>query len=148
MKRTLLAALFVLPCLALPALAEDAGPATPAKSTHTRVTWQQHFAQANSAHDGHLTLEQAKSGYPSLFRHFAEIDAGGKGFVTVEDVKAWHKQQRAMHQPAPENKLRPRHTFQPTTGAHPAVKASSSTTVPGRTVTVGPDAVRPGDAPG
>ena len=79
MKRTLLAALFVLPCLALPALAEDAGPATPAKSTHTRVTWQQHFAQANSAHDGHLTLEQAKSGYPSLFRHFAEIDAGGEG---------------------------------------------------------------------
>ena len=154
MKRTLLAALFVLPCVALPALADDAKP----KSDHTRVTWEQHFANANATHDGHLTSEQAKVGYPSLFKHFAEIDAGNKGYVTKEQVKAWHQLQRAQRQPEPENKLRPQHSFQPTTGAHPAVKASSQGvvpqattprgTVPRGTVTVGPDAPPAAGTPG
>ena len=122
----------------MPALAEDAKP----KPSPPRLTWEQHFANANTAHDGHLTSEQAKAGYPSLFKHFADIDSGGKGFVTTEDVKAWHKAQRVRHQPEQENKLRPRHTFQPTTGAHPAIKASSQRVVPRGTATVGPDAPR------
>jgi hypothetical protein len=144
MKRTLLAALFALQCWALPALAEDAAK----KPAHPKVTWEQHFATANGTHDGHLTAEQAKTGYPSVFKHFAEIDARGKGFVTVDDVKNWHQKQRTQHQPPPENKLRPRNAFQPSSGAHPVVKASSSRVVPGATKTVGPDTVRPDDVPG
>ena len=144
MKHTLLAALFVLSCAALPALAEDA----PKKPAHPKVTWEQHFANANSTHDGHLTADQAKAGYPSLFKHFAAIDAGGKGFVTLDEVKAWHTKQRAQHRTTPENKLRPRHAFQPTTGAHPAVKASSARLTPGATRTVGPESAHTGDVPG
>ena len=111
MKRMLLAVFLVLPCLVLPALADQApappaGPAAAPKPHHGRVTWTQKFAQANSTHDGHLTAEQAKAGYSSLFRHFAEIDTGNKGFVTVDDVKAWHKQRRTNRHVTGHNPLR------------------------------------------
>ena len=144
MKTAMLASLFVLSCGALPALAEDA----PKKPAHPKITWEQHFATANTAHDGHLTIEQARTGYQSLFKHFAEIDVGGKGFVTVDDVKNWHKQQRAQHQPAPDNKLRPRNAFQPSTGAFPAIRASSPATIPGTPRVYGPEAPPPRDVPG
>ena len=153
MKRTLFAALIALPSLALPALAEPAPPTahtTPAATphTHTSVTWQQHFARANMAHDGHLTLAEARAGYTTLSKHFAEIDATGKGFVTVDEVNAWHKQQRTQHQTAPANKLRPRAAVHHPTNAHPAVKASTHGVVPGATTTEGPGAPRAGNAPG
>ncbi len=150
MKHTFLAALFVLPCLALPALpalAEGAAPPTP-RAAHAKVTWQQKFAQANTTHDGHLTAEQAKTGYASLFKHFIDIDTGKRGFVTLEDVKAWHKQQRAQHHPAPDNRLRPHHALHHVTGAPPALKTSTDSVVPNATATVGPDAPRVGDVPG
>ncbi|MBV9250364.1 MAG: hypothetical protein JO227_14105 [Acetobacteraceae bacterium] len=69
----------------------------PDDSAHHRQTWEEHFTQANISHDGHLTLEQAKSGYASIARHFTEIDADKKGFVTEEDIRNWHKQRRALH---------------------------------------------------
>ena len=147
MQRTVFAVMLVLPCLALPALADDPKPA-PQPATHARGTWEQHFTEANTTHDGHLTAEQAKAGYPTIAKHFAEIDTGGKGFVTLDDVRAWHKVQRAAHPPATENKLRPRNAYQPSVTPHPAVKASSQGTVPRPTTTVGPDAPRTGGAPG
>lgn len=69
----------------------------PAKATphRTRMTWEQRFAQANVTHDGHLTPEQAKLGYATVARHFHDIDLDGKGFVTEDDVRAWHESQRA-----------------------------------------------------
>ena len=51
---------------ALPAHAQTATT----KPTHTRLTMQQRFEQANVTHDGHLTLDQAKTGYKSVARHF------------------------------------------------------------------------------
>ncbi len=123
-------ALVLLPCLTAPAWAE--GMTTP----HPRLTWEQRFAQANASHDGHLTLEQAKAGYPSVARHFADIDTDKKGFVTQDDIRAWHKQTRAAHQPKPEPKLKPKHAFQ---REIPTVRASTPDTVPQPTYTVGPD---------
>jgi hypothetical protein len=139
MKRTFLAAFLALPCLVLPALADEApaAPAHPPKPHHARVTWEQKFAQANSTHDGHLTAEQAKAGYKSLFRHFAEIDTGNKGYVTVEEVKAWHKQARTNRQPNGHNNLR-HHALHHTVTAPPVAKASTSQNVP--------DQAPPGDA--
>ena len=146
MRYPLLGALFVLPCLTLPALAESA-PHKP-RPAHARTTLQQHFAQANTAHDGHLTLAEARAGYPSLSTHFAEIDQGGKGFITIDEIKAWHKQLRAQHQRAPGNKLRPRAAVFHPTEAHPTLRASTPDVVPGRTITVGPDAPSDWRAPG
>ena len=145
MKHALLAALFVLPCLTLPVLAGD-GP--PPKAGHVKMTWQQHFAQANSTHDGHLTAEQAKTGYAALSKHFAEIDTGNKGFVTVDEVTTWHKEQRALHHPATPNPLKPHHALHHPTGGHPAVKVSTDQIVPNTTNSVGPDAPLPGRTPG
>jgi hypothetical protein len=124
----LLPILFALPLLALQAHAQTAAvqqaapppvpaaPATPGPDTtvHHRMSWQQHFAQANLAHDGHMTLQEASGGYPTVARHFKEIDADKKGYVTEEDITNWHKLQRAMrhsNQGRTDGGLRPRPAF-------------------------------------
>jgi hypothetical protein len=86
----------------------------PGATARHRMTWQQHFAQANLAHDGHLTLGEASGGYPTVARHFKEIDADKKGYVTEEDITNWHKLQRAMrhtNQGRTDGDLRPRPAF-------------------------------------
>lgn len=100
-------ALFILPWLTAPAFADDAPP------KHQRMTWEQRFAQANAAHDGHLTLEEAQAGYKTIAKHFKDIDADGKGYVTENDIRAWHALQRAArHRPQEEDPLRPRPAYQ------------------------------------
>ena len=71
-------------------------PATPATAPapHPHVSMAQKFASANTTHDGHLTEDQAKSGYPAVGRHFAEIDATKKGYITEDDIRAWEKAER------------------------------------------------------
>jgi hypothetical protein len=47
-------------------------------------------------------------------RHFKEIDADKKGYVTEEDITNWHKLQRAMrhtNQGRTDGDLRPRPAF-------------------------------------
>ncbi len=92
-----IASIFSLVLLTTPALAADPSDHKP------HMTWQEHFAQANLAHDGHLTLAEAKGGYAAIARHFDEIDSTHKGFVTEDDIKAWHATKRAAHQPMPPN---------------------------------------------
>ena len=105
------------PAAPQPGTPAPAAPTAPTAATpqHHRLTWQQHFAQANLAHDGHLTLQEASGGYPTVARHFKEIDADNKGFVTEEDIANWHKLQRAMHHAnhgQTGDALRPRHAIQ------------------------------------
>ncbi len=93
--------------MAVPALAQTtdttttdtnaAAATTNTKPTHTRLTMAQHFEQANTTHDGHLTLDQAKAGYKAIARHFAAIDQDKKGYVTEDDIHAYYKAQRALH---------------------------------------------------
>jgi hypothetical protein len=65
----------------------------------------QRFEQANVTHDGHLTLEQAKTGYKSVARHFSAIDQDKKGYITEEDIRAYHKTQRTLHhQPSADHR--------------------------------------------
>jgi hypothetical protein len=98
--------------------ADSTAPSAPAKAAgreHHRMTWKERFAQANVAHDGHLTLAEAKVGYKSLVRHFNEIDADKKGYVTEEDIANWHKLQGAMRHAnhgTTEQGLRPRPAMQ------------------------------------
>lgn len=70
------------------------------KPPRKHLSWEQRFAQANTTGDGRLTLEQAKAGYVAVARHFKEIDLDGKGWVTTDDIRAWHKAQRAARQAA------------------------------------------------
>src|SRR4051812_7055620 len=104
----------VLPC---PAVAQDAQPAAPAVEKATkRLKWQERFAQANTAHDGHPTLDQAKAGYPAIATHFSSIDVDGKGYVTENDIRAWHALRRAAAHlsRSPDDELRPRNAYQRT----------------------------------
>ena len=90
--------LFAFPLLTLPASAALAASSEQGQPPeHHHMTWEKRFHQANTTHDGHLTLEQAKGGYRSVAAHFDEIDADKKGYVTEDDIRAWHKLRHAMH---------------------------------------------------
>jgi hypothetical protein len=105
--------LLLLPALALPAWAEPPLKDAPTHR-HVRQTWQEHFAEANIAHDGHLTAEEAKGGFKVITRHFDDIDIEHKGYVTQNDVRAWRVMRKAAQRLSKpqEDKLRPRDAFQ------------------------------------
>jgi hypothetical protein len=88
--------------------------ASPQRVPHPK--WEERFSKANLAHDGHLTLEEAKGGYRTIAKHFQEIDIAGKGYVTQDDIRAWHalKKSTRATAPRPEDPLRPRNAFQTT----------------------------------
>jgi len=112
--------LLLLPLLSVmaPAPARAADPpaacTTPAHSA--RQTWEQHFAAADLAHDGHLTQAEATAGYPDIAKHFDDIDVDRKGYVTVNDIRAWRVVRKAGQRlgKPPEDKLRPRSAVQRT----------------------------------
>jgi hypothetical protein len=103
--------LLIVPLLTVPAFAEE-----PAKTDGhpARMTWEQHFTQADQAHDGHLTLEEAKSGFPLVAKHFDDIDVDRKGYVTTNDIRAWRVMRKAARRLThpPEDKLKPEHAYQ------------------------------------
>lgn len=95
MRPFLIAAMLALiagPVLAQPAAPRSAAPAaTPAApaTPHPRRTLQQQFDEANTTHDGHLTLEQARAGrMNAVVRDFAETDTARRGYVTMDEIKA------------------------------------------------------------
>ncbi len=69
-------------------------PATHAR-THTRKSLQERFDAANKTHDGHLTMEQAKSGMPSVAKNFAAIDKDKSGYVTMDEIHTYNSARRA-----------------------------------------------------
>lgn len=46
------------------------------------------FAAADKNGDGKLTLAEAQAGMPRVAKNFSKIDRDGKGYVTVDDIKA------------------------------------------------------------
>jgi len=59
------------------------------------------FAAANTTHDGHLTLAQAKAAKMRLVvDHFAEIDTQNLGYVTETEIEAWRLDDMAHHMEA------------------------------------------------
>jgi hypothetical protein len=91
--------------------AMPATPGTPAPTTTTpakkpatrRMTLQQRFDAANTAHDGHLTKDQATAAnWPYVANNFAAMDKDKKGYVTVQDIRAYAKAHHmARQKPAP-----------------------------------------------
>ncbi len=94
----LLHALFMIPLFCAPALAETVAP--PAATHQGRRSAAEHFADANTTHDGHMTLPQAAAGYKSIAKSFAQIDSKGRGYVTLDDIKAWKAAKKAARQAA------------------------------------------------
>lgn len=50
---------------------------------------EEKFKAADKDHDGKLTLAEAKAGMPRIAKGFDKIDKDKKGFVTVEQIKAF-----------------------------------------------------------
>jgi len=63
---------------------------------------KQRFAAANTSGDGRLTLEQAQAaGWNPIAKHFQQIDADHKGYVTLQDIKEWQRARRAARTQGP-----------------------------------------------
>ncbi len=106
----------------------------------------QAIAQANVAHDGHLTREEAIAGFPLIGKHFDDIDADHKGYVTENDIRAWRTMRSAARRLAhrPPDKLKPVHAFQLHPPVQPRAMPMQTASVPAR-VPPAPRAVRVGD---
>jgi len=132
MRRLLSLSLLIL-SWSIPALADESPPRTePSAPQRTRVTTEQRFQAANTTRDGRLTLEQAKQGYKVVARNFKTIDATGKGFVTLEDVRTWQKalrDARSATRAAAEDPLRPRPALQRTPAPGPAPTPNTPTPI-------------------
>jgi hypothetical protein len=87
-------ALLLLPLIGAPVLAQTTAPA-PTAASHVRRSAQEHFADANTTHDGHLTLDQAAASYKSIAKSFQQIDVNHHGYVTMDDIKAWKAAKKA-----------------------------------------------------
>ena len=78
----------------------ETGTTTPSTTHHARHhtgrrSLQERFDAANTTHDGHLTLEQAQSGMPSVAKNFDAIDKDKKGYVTVSDIRNYYAARRS-----------------------------------------------------
>ena len=97
-----------------PEAAPAANPGTN-PSSRVRLSVEQRFQAANVTQDGKLTREQARQGYKSIARNFDAIDATGKGFVTLEDIRTWRRSVRDGRQAeraTMDDPLRPRQAIQ------------------------------------
>lgn len=73
----------------------------PARARRTRMTMQQRFDAANTTKDGKLTLDQAQAANMTrVATNFTAIDTGKKGYVTVEDIRAYNRAQRMARKAA------------------------------------------------
>jgi hypothetical protein len=55
------------------------------------------FEAANTTHDGRLTLQQAEAaGLKPVVEHFSAIDTGNRGYVTFNELMAWHLDEQAQ----------------------------------------------------
>lgn len=112
MMRRLLPAAAVLALFAFQAQAQTTPGTTPAPATSApapttpakkpvshRITLQQRFDAANTTHDGHLTKDQAAAAnWPYVTNNFTTMDKDKKGFVTVQDIRAFAKARHAARQ--------------------------------------------------
>ncbi len=65
------------------------------------------FYAANTTHDGHLTLAQAKEAdFKPVADHFSSIDVKKHGYVTFYDIQAWRLDDFAKHLEAEADALR------------------------------------------
>jgi hypothetical protein len=60
------------------------------------------FAAANTTHDGRLTRDQAEAGgLKMVAKNFDAIDVNHRGYVTLQDIRAYAQARRAQRQGQP-----------------------------------------------
>jgi hypothetical protein len=84
------------------AFAQDAPPPAPPPAAEHGPTMREKFAAANTTHDGHLTREQAQAGGMKMVaKYFDAIDVNHRGYVTLQDIRAFSQARRAERQGPP-----------------------------------------------
>ena len=85
---------------AVPVAAQTSSPAPIQPAPSQDAAPQAHpfldrFNAANTTHDGRLTPQQAQAAnMPWVAQHFAAIDSQQKGYLTVQDIRAYRQQLR------------------------------------------------------
>jgi hypothetical protein len=82
-----------------PTVTTPTPPPPAARPQRPRQTFAQRFANANTTHDGRLTLQQAQAArMGGVAKNFAAIDRENKGYVTKQDIAAYRKAMRTQRQ--------------------------------------------------
>jgi hypothetical protein len=66
-----------------------AGSTTLAVAATQSERLAQRFSQADTNHDGKLTLQEAQAGMPMVAKHFSEIDTQGTGSITQAQIESF-----------------------------------------------------------
>jgi len=61
---------------------------------------QKRFAAADKNGDGRLTKDEARAGMPYVYQHFDEIDKAKQGSITLAEIAAYAREQRAARKSA------------------------------------------------
>jgi Ca2+-binding EF-hand superfamily protein len=85
----------VLASIAASAAAQDAD-----RGKQIAAEMQKRFAAADKNGDGRLTKEEAQAGMPFVYKHFDEIDKNKSGSITLADIAAFAREQRAARKGA------------------------------------------------
>lgn len=114
---SLLIGLLVCNLAAPPATAQTGPPGSsptyppPPGAAPAARSFVDEFKEANTSHDGRLTLQQAEAAAPNIphmalvVRRFAAVDVQHKGYITLQDIRAYRHQQRAASGGGAEPKL-------------------------------------------
>jgi Ca2+-binding EF-hand superfamily protein len=98
LSRALLAGALALGAGAAQAQAQAPGTG---RAQRMQAELQQRFTAADANGDGRLTKDEAKDKMPFVYRHFDEIDTAHSGAVTLADIAAFARTQRAARKTAP-----------------------------------------------
>jgi hypothetical protein len=89
-------------CLAaFTATAAFAQAADPGRGEQMQAKLQKRFAAADTNGDGKLSKEEAKNGMPFVYKHFDEIDTAKSGSITMAEIVAFAKAERAARKATP-----------------------------------------------
>ena len=89
----------VLIAAALPVQAQQRYDAqAPAGQRTAPLSFRDRFIAANTTGDGCLTLEQAQKGFPGVVKQFHQIDAEGRGCVTLAAIVSFRRNQSEQRQ--------------------------------------------------
>jgi len=85
----------VLAWIASSAAAQDAE-----RVKHMAAEMQKRFAAADKNGDGRLTRDEAQAAMPYVYKHFDEIDKTKQGQVSLAEIAAFAREQRAARKAA------------------------------------------------
>jgi len=86
--------------LVLALIAASAAAQETDRARELAAEMQKRFAAADKNGDGRLTKDEAQAGMPYVHKHFDQIDKAKQGSITLADIAAFAREQRAARKGA------------------------------------------------